>query len=165
MLRNTFCHMPGIGPKAEARLWDGGILTWEHALRADALPLSPAKSEATARLSEESLERLEAGDARHFAEALPSNQQWRLFPEFADSVAYLDIETTGLGGPGDYITCVGLYDGRSIRTYVHGQNLEDFRDDIRDCRLLVTYNGKTFDVPFIRNYLALRMEPAHVALR
>jgi uncharacterized protein YprB with RNaseH-like and TPR domain len=88
-----------------------------------------------------------------------------MFPEFRGSVAYLDIETTGLGAPGDHITTIALYDGRRIRTYVHDQNLEEFREDVRGYRLVVTYNGKCFDVPFIRDSLGLRMEQAHIDLR
>lgn len=38
-----------------------------------------------------------------FAETMPASEHWRLYPEFRDSVAYVDIETTGVGGPGDHI--------------------------------------------------------------
>jgi uncharacterized protein len=80
-------------------------------------------------------------------------------------VAYLDIETTGLGGPGDYITTIALYDGRAIKYYVHGDNLDEFARDIAHYRLLVTYNGKSFDAPFIRQSLGVPMDQAHIDLR
>jgi hypothetical protein len=32
----------------------------------------------------------------YFSDRLPFNQTWRIFPEFRESTAYLDIETTGL---------------------------------------------------------------------
>ena len=28
MLKNTFCHIQGIGPKTENRLWHAGLLSW-----------------------------------------------------------------------------------------------------------------------------------------
>ena len=96
---------------------------------------------------------------------MPSAQHWRLLPEFRDTLAYIDIETTGLSMPGDSITTIALYDGRQVRHYVNGQNLGQFVDDISDYRLIVTYNGKCFDVPFIKQYLGITMDQAHIDLR
>lgn len=165
MLENTFCHMPGIGAKTERRLWAAGVRSWHDACEEAPGFLTPRRAEFVAGHARESIERLAREDARYFHDRLPSAEQWRLFPEFRHSVAYLDIETTGLGPPSDYITTIALYDGRSVRHYVYDDNLAQFREDIADYRLLVTYNGKTFDVPFIRSYLGVRMEQAHIDLR
>ena len=137
--------------------------SWEAA-RGE-LPLPPHKAEPVRRVAEESIARLAEREAGWFAARLPSDQAWRLFDEFRESVAYLDIETTGMGGPDDYITAITVYDGKSLRHYVQGDNLFDFRDEIDDYRLLVTYNGKCFDLPFIRNYFGLPMRQAHIDLR
>jgi uncharacterized protein YprB with RNaseH-like and TPR domain len=165
MLTNTFCHMPGIGARVEQRLWAAGILSWEHAFRADSFPVSGGRAAAICRSARESIEELSRRNAAFFADNMRSSEHWRLFPEFRNSVAYIDIETTGLGHYGDYITSIALYDGADVRWYVHGENLEEFAEDIRRYRLLVSYNGKTFDVPFIRNYLRIPMEQAHIDLR
>jgi len=165
VLKNTFVHIPGIGPKRERRLWAAGIHSWHHVAEAEALPTSPARAASLRRHAAESIARLHAGDAAYFHAALPSAEQWRLFPAFSRSVAYLDIETTGMGGPGDYITAITIYDGAEIRNYVQGDNLFDFRDDIDAYDLLVTYNGKCFDVPFIRAYFGHPMRHAHIDLR
>jgi uncharacterized protein YprB with RNaseH-like and TPR domain len=170
LLQNTFCHVSGIGPKTEGRLWAQGVLDWNAALcdLAGILPackLSAAKAARMQAAILTSLARLRAGDARYFSQSLPSHQCWRLFPEFRHSVAYVDIETTGLGGPSDYITTIALYDGGAIYTYVQGQNLDQFARDIAQYKLLVTFNGKTFDVPFIRNDLGIEMPHAHIDLR
>lgn len=165
LLKSTFCHIPGIGPKTERRLWEAGVLSWSTALDAAPIPLSARRGASLSLQLGESVSRLEAHDARYFYDRLPSHTQWRLFPAFQDSVAYVDIETTGLGGPSDYITTIAVYDGQSIYTYVQGQNLKDFGRDIARYQLLVTYNGKSFDVPFIRNDLGLPMDHAHIDLR
>ncbi len=164
MLRHTFCHTQGVGPKTERRLWADGIRTWDRACDPDSLPLSTVRSLAVARTAEESIRRLEGRDAAWFYGKLPSNEQWRLFSEFRGSTAYLDIETTGLGGPYDYITTIALYDGSTVRHYVHDENMDDFPRDVEDYALLVTYNGKQFDVPFIRDHLGAPMRHAHVDL-
>ena len=88
-----------------------------------------------------------------------------MFPEFRSSIAYLDIETTGLDRDYDEITTIALYDGASIRTYVQGRNLNQFVDDIQDYRVLVTYNGRCFDVPFMERYFKTRFDQAQIDLR
>ena len=88
-----------------------------------------------------------------------------MFPEFRDSIAYLDIETTGLDRYFNRITTIALYAGRSIFTYVHGQNLNDFVEDIQKYKIIVSYNGRSFDVPFIENYFKIRLNHAQIDLR
>ena len=96
---------------------------------------------------------------------MPSKQFWRFFPEFRESTAYLDIETTGLDSWGNTITTIALYDGKSIFTYVQGQNLEDFKRDIKRYKVLITYNGRCFDVPFLENYFRIKLNQVHIDLR
>lgn len=165
MLQNTFCHIPGIGLKTERKLWSHGILSWHEARAHGDLFLAPRQAAALQEALPESAARLAAGDPAHFSQGLASREHWRLYPEFRDTIAYLDIETTGLGNPGDVITTIALYDGSTTRCYVNGRNLDAFGPDIARYRLIVTYNGKCFDVPFIRGYLGLAMPHAHIDLR
>ena len=165
MLQNTFCHIPGFGPETERRLWSSGLHSWDEVRDGGCLPLGQTKTELLRRHIRASAEQLSAGNVQHFAGCVPAQEHWRLFREFGDSAAYLDIETTGLSGSRDHITNIVLYDGHRIRHYVHGDYLADFKSEIRDYRLLVTYNGKTFDLPFIRQSLGLPMDQAHIDLR
>ncbi|MGA2498454.1 MAG: ribonuclease H-like domain-containing protein [Tepidisphaeraceae bacterium] len=166
MLKNTFCHIPGISVGAERELWSGGIHSWDDASEAGRLPLSRGRAARLVQYAEISRRQLAAGNCRHFAGAIPARQHWRMFPEFRDTVAYLDIETTGLSAAqGSVITTIALYDGRRIRHYVRGQNLDQFSADIGDYGLIVTYNGKCFDVPFIEQNLGIRLDQAHIDLR
>ena len=128
MLTNTFRHIPGIGAKTERQLWSSGLLSWDAAGGAD-LPLPARRAQALRSSVAESAARLADVDPDYFCGRLPANQHWRVFPEFQHRVAYLDIETTGLGGPGDYITTIAVYDGRSAHTYVRGDNLDEFPED------------------------------------
>lgn len=167
MLKNTFCHLPGIGIQTERRVWSAGISRWEQFLDAapSDVPMQPGRFQLARMHLEESLVRLGEGTPAYFAGLLPSDQQWRLFAHFRDRAAYLDIETTGMGNPWDHITTIALYDGSSIACYVHDDNLLQFREDIDPRGLLVTYNGKTFDLPFIRRTLGVPMNQAHIDLR
>ncbi|MFW6188815.1 MAG: ribonuclease H-like domain-containing protein [Planctomycetota bacterium] len=165
MLTNTFCHIRGVGPKTERKLWAAGVNSWHEALECDRLPLSTAKSDRVARSAERSIGELNRGNAGFFYDGLPSAEQWRMFPEFRYSAAYLDIETTGLGGPYDHVTTVALYDGERLRHYVYEENLDEFREDIGAYDVVVTYNGKQFDVPFLREHLGVRVDQPHIDLR
>ena len=165
MLTNTFLHLPGIGVKTEQRLWESGITSWDAFVEPCPVRLSRNRIGSLNRYLDESREHLEHGNPGYFADLLPSNLHWRMFPEFRYSSAYLDIETTGLDGIFNYITMIGLYDGTSIFHYIRGQNLDDFADDIEKYKVIVTYNGKCFDIPFIRSNLGLAMEQAHIDLR
>lgn len=165
MLQNTFCHIPGFGVGTERRLWSAGLRSWAEVPALPALPLSRAKTELLRRQVEQSAAELARRNGPHFAKCLPAAEHWRLFREFGDSVAYLDIETTGLSGAVDEVTTIVVYDGQRIRHYIHGQNLAEFCRDIQEYRLLVTYNGKTFDLPFLRQSLGARLDQAHIDLR
>ncbi|MGC8491061.1 MAG: ribonuclease H-like domain-containing protein [Syntrophobacteraceae bacterium] len=168
MLNHTFVHLPGVGPKTEESLWDKGIHSWDIFLgefgRA-ASPFGKRKHEALVAHLELSREKLNGLDAGYFARSMPSHSLWRLFADFRSCAAYVDIETTGLGGPDDYITTAALYDGRRVFHYIHGQNLDRFASDLMHYKLLVTYNGTCFDLPFIRNYFGIELNQAHIDLR
>lgn len=164
MLRKTFCHVPGIGLKAEQRLWSSGVVSWD-ALDAAGESLSARRRDVMVRHLMESERQLTDRNAMYFAEALPASEHWRLYSHFRDSVAYLDIETMGFGGPGDPITTIALFDGQTIRTYVRGRNLSEFARDIQPYKMLVTYNGKCFDLPILRATFGLPLDQPHIDLR
>lgn len=166
MLRHTFVHLPGIGIKTEKCLWDSGVLTWDAFLDpASSLPFGKRKCEALRTAIDECRKHVCAGDPRFFARGLPSSLQWRLYADFRDCAAYIDIETTGLGGPSDYITTAALYDGSTIKHYVYADNLDQFAEDLRKYKLLITYNGSCFDLPFVRDFFGIHLDHAHIDLR
>jgi len=167
MLCNTFCHIPGIGLQSEQRIWASGIHGWKDLLENTSArpPFSRNRMRSLQKHVEQSFEELEQGRLHYFAELLPGAHHWRLFAQFRHSIAYLDIETTGMGDFNDHITTIALYDGKSIFHFVNGENLGEFHDRITNYELLVTYNGKCFDLPFIRKSLGIPMDQAHIDLR
>lgn len=149
----------------EQRLWSLGYDSWDDVLGEKEPRLSPRRFGKICDYIRRSSSQLEDQNSAFFARHLPAAQHWRLFPEFRYSVAYLDIESTGLRSGSDTITTIALYNGRNIRYYVHGRNLAAFRTDIQRYKLVVTYNGKCFDVPFIEHYFDIRIDAAHIDLR
>jgi hypothetical protein len=100
-----------------------------------------------------------------FQTKLTSDSIWRIFPEFRDSTVYLDIETNGGSGLSTHITAISLYNGKSVHTFVRGNNLADFVSEIMKYSVIVSYNGKCFDIPVIENYFGIRLHHAHIDLR
>lgn len=164
MLKQTFRHIPGIGATTESRFWANGMPSWDTA-ESTRLNFRSRRLRKFNHFLSKSHHSLAAGDARFFADSLPSGLHWRLFPEFRNRIAYLDIETTGLFAGPDHITTIALYDGQAVRHYVFGRNLDDFKRDISRFALIATYNGKCFDVPFIEHCLHCHIPQAHIDLR
>ncbi len=57
------------------------------------------------------------------------NSKWRMVDSIRE-IAFFDIETTGfrhLVGKDFKITSIVLFDGKTVRTYVNGVNLEQFK--------------------------------------
>ena len=164
MLSATFIHIPGIGPLTEQRIWQRGIRSW-HDFLADptAAHLSPRATERVAAALDLSLDRLQQDDHRFFAANLQRREHWRAYPEFSHRIAYLDIETTALEGSD--VTMIGIYDGRDVQTYMKGENLEAFPEDVQRFGLLVTFFGTGFDLPFLRRrFPGLDFHQLHIDL-
>ena len=165
MLKNTFIHIQGIGAITEQKLWKSGLRDWDTFSDDISIPISTGRKYFLEKGIEKSRQHLENNNPSYFSKLLLSNQSWRLFPEFRESTVYLDIETTGLDRYFNDITTIALYDGHEIKTYVHGQNLDDFIEDIQKYKVIVSYNGKSFDIPFIENYFNIRLDHAQIDLR
>ena len=164
MLQHTFCHIQGIGEKTEQRLWSAGITHWNKWRDPIGVPLSKRSKMEIPEIFEHSLDALEKGDPTFFSNRLGSGDSWRLFTQFRSTTAYIDIETTGLGEDAE-ITTIAMYDGNAIYSYVNGRNLEDFLEDVQRYNVLVSYNGKSFDIPFIEKHFKTTLPHAQIDLR
>ncbi len=166
MLKHSFIHLPGIDSATEESLWARGITSWNH-LEQDEAGREPQLRDAIA----ESKMRLQGRDALYFAERMPAYESWRLYGEFYEDVAYLDIETTGLGGEA-YTTVCGVLDQSGFTAFSRGDEMDLLSEYLDQFKLVVTFNGKSFDVPFLRRELghgvlrrAAHMDLMHVLRR
>jgi len=166
MLRHTFQHIPGLGARRKGALWQRGIRTWDDLLAApqrSGLP-APVLRDAQA-IIEQSQEALRQENIYFFAQLLPVREHWRLYGAFAHLTAYLDIETGPLGSGRQGITVIGLLGAQEFRSFVYGDNLHSFEEYLRRYHLLVTFNGKTFDLPFIERDLGIPIYQAQIDMR
>lgn len=167
MLKHTFIHIPTVGMQTERWLWRNNILSWEDYLKNSYHLDLPKRVQTTASLFvRHSCDALLREDIEFFKRHLPECELWRLYPEFSHKTVFLDIETTGLMRGTDYVTVIGLFDGKHTRFFVQGQNLRDFVGVIRRYAIIVTYNGKHFDIPFLKTVFDdLQLPQAHIDLR
>ncbi|MFP4402039.1 MAG: ribonuclease H-like domain-containing protein [Candidatus Nanoarchaeia archaeon] len=113
---------------------------------------------------QESKEALEKKNWNYFTKKLLSKYHYKLLP-LTNSTAYVDIETTGLSREYHYITTIGIYDGKSSHIYVRGIDLEDAFLELEKYDVIVTFNGKQFDMPFIEHTCNKKFECVHLDLR
>ena len=160
MIQHTFCHLPKVGPKTEQRWWDNGIHTWQDAR------CSPHLSDANKRLIDQSVTEHQQRIFHPLMKRLKASDHWRIYPDIMHNTAYVDIETNGYPyQAGGAITTIALFDGKTVRTYVQGQNLHLFPQDIEPFEGLVTYNGRSFDAPFIEHSFGITLKQTHLDLR
>lgn len=168
MIRSTFSILPSIGDATERSLWRRGILTWDDFL--EARKVEGISYQRKRRLDDrltEALEMLDEGNSRYFSRLLPSSEHWRLFPEFREDVACLDIETDGLGMD-CMITVVGVDIRGRGSCLVRGKDLcpDSLAEQLREAKLLITFNGRSFDVPILEYNFPFSLPPIpHFDLR
>ena len=162
MLENCFLHLPSIGLKSEKKLWQSGIKTLDDFIRNPPIFIQPQNRK---KIIDYINKDLKIDEPHHYYDNLPSSEQWRIFKRFQKETAYIDIETTGLDVFRSKITTIVLYDGKNIKHYVNGKNLDEFKKDLFDYKIIVTYNGKTFDVPVIENFFKIKLNHCHLDLR
>ncbi|RYG32214.1 exonuclease [bacterium] len=163
MLENTFVHVPGIGPATEVALWSQGCLTWADFLGGDFDSRTANRDEMLRHLDLSGIA-LAQGNSRYFDHALGTSEAWRAFPNFRESVLYLDIETDG-GQHGNSITTIGMYDGDRFTCLIKGRDLDDFPQYLEDKAMLVTFYGNGFDLPMLRKrFPGVRLDHLHVDL-
>tara|TARA_B100000674_G_C37804150_1_gene897915 strand:- start:147 stop:1073 length:927 start_codon:yes stop_codon:yes gene_type:complete len=164
MLKNTFIHISKLGQKTEENIWKNNILDWDDFINNNPNFLSDKKNIQICEELNKSKLNIKDNNPNFFIQNLPSNEHWRIFDEFRDSLVYLDIETTGLSFD-DKITTIACYDGKNVECFIRGKNLKDFIDYIKNYSTIVTYNGKSFDVPFIESQFNIKLNHAHLDLR
>jgi len=171
MLQQTFLHIPGVSKEIESYIWQNDVLNWQEFLQStnnlnstNKLNLSPSKVFKIKEHLHKSLIALQHKNHQFFN--LPSNEEWRIYHEFKDHCCFLDIETTGLSRYYNYITTIGLYDGENSRVFVKDQDLHEFAQEIAKYKVIVTFNGKCFDIPFLcESFPEIDFHHVHLDLR
>ncbi len=169
LIKSSFSLFPGIGPVLEEKIWSYGITTWEEMLQFSPIPEHPwhkSRLPAPEKLKAaipEWQRALSSKNISFLSNQLPNQFLWRLYEIFPEKFCYLDIETTGID-TSSVLTVVSLYIDGKILTFQRGKDLEFLLDSILEDHILVTYNGKRFDVPFIEREFHQKISNIHLDL-
>ena len=163
-IENSFIPVRGVGAKTERKLWRNGITHWDE-FEPDAV--GEKTGERIESFIARARESLDTGDTRFFAERFPSDSLWRLYENFKRDACYFDIETTGLSPRSSKVTTVSLHRGGETRTLVRGQDLtrEALAEEFADASMVVSFNGKQFDGPFLEGEYGVMIDAPHLDLR
>ena len=152
MITNSFIFLERVGNKLEQNIWENGIKDWDDFLnKINVKGLSKPRKFYYDRKILNARKALYNFDSSYFNDLLPQSEMWRLYEFFREDAIFLDIETTGLSKNNDDITVFGLYDGISTKIMIKGVNLNynELKKELQKYKLIVTFNGASFDIPFI----------------
>lgn len=167
MLEHSFLHCKGIAQATAKRLNGAGYHSWDQALTAPSqLPLGAKRRQKLVNEILESKDALRKNDIFFFLSRLPKEERWRVLAEFFQDASYLDIETTGFSPYYSEITMISLLHLGKVHVFVKGENLKRIITMLTNIKLLVTFCGSSFDVPFMLEAFRLEKLPcAHIDLR
>ncbi|MDO8480920.1 MAG: ribonuclease H-like domain-containing protein [Nanoarchaeota archaeon] len=167
MIQNTFQILERVGEGKEQSLWKQGIHSWDSFLGSSEIKGFPSEKKAYFDRSLLAAKRaLHLGDSAFFLNKLPTTETWRLWPLFKDEAVFLDIETDGLNDQAG-VTVIGLFDGLRTKTMIRGINLDfsTLKAELSQYKLIITFNGSSFDLPFLRKRTDILPPIPHIDLR
>lgn len=150
MINRCFLHCPGVGPITEKRLKEEDFFNWDECLkRPGDLPFKGIKRKKFLSALKKSRSALLKNDIYYFVNHFPIKEHWRILGEYFSEASFFDIETTGLRWYDNLPSVIAaLHKGR-FYTFVDGENIDDFLDFVSETSFLVSFNGNSFDIPFL----------------
>jgi len=163
-IENSFILAPGIGEKTEKKLWKKGITHWDHV--EDTSNISDNKKAKLETFLTKAQKNLDVGNSVFFGDKLPNREVWRTYRNFQESACFFDIETTGLDKQRNKVTTVSVYRNGESKTLVRGQDLtaENLRKEFHEASVIVSFNGKMFDSPFLEHNFDIQIDNPHIDL-
>ena len=154
MLARTFQHLPGIGPRAEAKLWEQGITHWDRFVRARKVPgIGTARKAYLDRHLRADQQALAYEEWERFT-TWPLTLHHRALPHL-ERIMYLDIETYGVRE--SRVTLIALSDGEHLEIIDGTRADRDLLEQrLTPAQAIVTFNGNRFDLPYLARAYAYR---------
>jgi uncharacterized protein YprB with RNaseH-like and TPR domain len=163
-IENSFIPASGIGEKIEKKYWKKGITHWDHV--EDSSDLTDKRKEKLMNFISKARKNLEVNNEAFFKQKFPKKELWRTYRNFEEDVAFFDIETTGLKPDRNKVTTVSIHRGNETKTMIRGQDLtrEKLEQEFFEASMIVSFNGKRFDQPFLEKSFDMQIENPHLDL-
>ena len=147
----------------ETEIWKNNVYSWNEFLE-NHDQINIKRKEHVCQYIKKSLQAHQDQNHNFFINEFPSNEHWRVYRDF--KCCFLDIETTGLSKHRNDLTMIGIYDGQESKVFVNGKNLHQFPEEIAKYQTIITFNGKCFDLPFLKNkFPEIDFNHFHIDLR
>ncbi|MCK4590033.1 MAG: ribonuclease H-like domain-containing protein [Nanoarchaeota archaeon] len=163
MIEKSFVFLDRIGFKGEERIIRE-VKDWNGFLKADKVKGISRKAKLFFnRKIKDAQRELHSENADYFVGKLPKKEMWRLYNWFKDSVLFLDIEIDSYGE----VIIIGMSDGYDSKLMVKGVNMDKdiFVNELSKYKLLITFNGRSFDIPKIEKTFGIKVDKAHIDLK
>lgn len=163
LVDQSLCHIKGISPELEVVLRNQGVSSPMGLLtyQCDRFSGRTVKHMASSIKLYCKCTSLDLVDG--VIGMFPCGHRIRVLHDRFEKALFLDIETDGLNSSSE-IVCIGTSMNGNEHVYVAGKDIYDFLDVWSRAELLVTFNGKRFDVPMILKLFKLSRVPAHIDL-
>ncbi|PIN73603.1 hypothetical protein COV20_05255 [Candidatus Woesearchaeota archaeon CG10_big_fil_rev_8_21_14_0_10_45_16] len=164
MIRRSFVFLEKVRSRKEQTIWQQGIKDWNDFLRAKEVKgISLSTKSYYDRQIREAQKALRDDNSSYFIGKLPQKEMWRLYDHFKEECCYLDIEVDSHGK----VVVVGISDYYDTRQFVKGVNLEKglLEKELQRYRIMVTFNGSSFDLPKLKKELKIKIDLPHIDLK
>lgn len=160
LVEQSLCQIAGISPELECKLRRSGVTSaMLLGLRCDEM-FPPVRAARIRASIERNRKFMNLGLTDAVVNAFPCGHRVRVLSDRFERACFLDIETDEQM----HVTCISTQMGRQSATFFRGRNLDDFLDVWQKAELVVSFNGKRFDVPIIRRTFGLTRVPAQIDL-
>lgn len=161
MIKKSFIFLPGVSYKLEEKI-KKSAKDWNQFLINEVDGISKKRKLFFNSLIKKAKKNLLNEEAKYFSKILPKKEHYRLYEYFKDETIFLDIEIRNRQD----IIIIGIYDN-DMKTMVKGFNLDKnkFKQILNNAKLLVTYNGRSFDIPLIEKYFDMNINIPHIDLK
>lgn len=165
LLESTFLHIRGINEDKEKSLWNSGIVNL-YQLKEKYFGNQLSIFEDVYSPTRETEKALSQNEIGFFLKKLPPKELYRAALTCFRDVIFLDIESTGLSKIYSYITVIGWILNGKYKYFIKGEKPDLFFEDLAKAKVIVTFNGSLFDLPFIKNeFPEAHIPHAHIDLR
>jgi len=145
---NSFIGVSGVGEKTERGLWEAGVTHWDDF---HPEPVGPKTGERIEAFIDEGRSHLDDENVAFFDERFPLRRALASLRDVRRPGVFLRHRDHRPEPQWCDVTTVSLHQDGETMTLVRGDDLtaESLRAAFADAGLLVSFNGKRFDVPFL----------------